>query len=384
MQTPLIQNKKYVAGLDIVRFLSAAMVMTYHLLFWRNGKIPRLIDDPHNLWWFGWVGVEIFFVISGYVIAFSAQFSTPGQFARSRFLRLAPTVWVCATITLVATLALSADIDRRLVYNYLATLIVKPVGSHIDVVYWTLTVEIAFYFLVFLVLRFSSFHTLAPLMVVIGAISSLYIVVLNTDILHSLPPMITSLLVRLSGMRTSRLLLLQHGCFFALGVMLWKLAQRPASPAALLVTIALACTSTLEVHFATAAYIRDKSIPGVFVFSPVIVWLVALLLISYFIIRGERANPRSRAVNAVLRFLGLITFPLYLIHNNVGVMITDRLITIQVPAELSYCIAMGTCLGLSALTVLIFEPLVKKYLMIVMKRISTASRSRIPRVADSQ
>jgi hypothetical protein len=65
-------------------------------------------------------------------------------------------------------------------------------------------------------------------------------------------------------------------------------------------------------------------------------------------------------------------------------MITDRLITIQVPAELSYCIAMGACLGLSALTVLIFEPLVKKYLMIVMKRISTASRSRIPRVADSQ
>ena len=38
--------------------------------------------------WFGWVGVEIFFVISGFVIANSATQSSPGAFRLGRVLRL--------------------------------------------------------------------------------------------------------------------------------------------------------------------------------------------------------------------------------------------------------------------------------------------------------
>ena len=54
----------------------------------------------------GWVGVEVFFVISGFVIAYSASEKDAARFFRSRLLRLAPAAWSCATITLaVAVLA---------------------------------------------------------------------------------------------------------------------------------------------------------------------------------------------------------------------------------------------------------------------------------------
>ena len=47
---------------------------------------------------FGWIGVEIFFVISGYVIASSAEGAAPRTFLRRRAQRLLPAAWVCATI----------------------------------------------------------------------------------------------------------------------------------------------------------------------------------------------------------------------------------------------------------------------------------------------
>ena len=47
---------------------------------------------------FGWIGVQIFFVISGIVIANSAQSATPFRFAVSRFLRLYPAAWIAAAI----------------------------------------------------------------------------------------------------------------------------------------------------------------------------------------------------------------------------------------------------------------------------------------------
>jgi hypothetical protein len=51
--------------------------------------------------WFGWVGVETFFVISGFVIANSAIKSSVIEFLFGRALRLYPAVWVCSTLTFV-------------------------------------------------------------------------------------------------------------------------------------------------------------------------------------------------------------------------------------------------------------------------------------------
>src|SRR5262245_5050654 len=59
--------------------------------------------------WFGWVGVEIFFVLSGTVICMSAEGTTAFAFARNRIVRLYPAAWLCGTLTLVLLFFLGQD-----------------------------------------------------------------------------------------------------------------------------------------------------------------------------------------------------------------------------------------------------------------------------------
>ncbi|RZA28395.1 MAG: DUF1624 domain-containing protein, partial [Lysobacteraceae bacterium] len=48
---------------------------------------------------YGYLGVHLFFMISGFVILMSAQGATPRSFAAARAARLYPALWVCATLT---------------------------------------------------------------------------------------------------------------------------------------------------------------------------------------------------------------------------------------------------------------------------------------------
>src|SRR5256885_15580134 len=65
-------------GLDLVRFAAALMVAVYHFAFFAPAHDPSLTLHPWANW--SWVGVELFFVISGVVIAFSASQKNASQF----------------------------------------------------------------------------------------------------------------------------------------------------------------------------------------------------------------------------------------------------------------------------------------------------------------
>jgi peptidoglycan/LPS O-acetylase OafA/YrhL len=57
---------------------------------------------------YGFLGVPVFFIISGFVIAFSAEGRTPREFAIARFTRIYPTFLLCMTLTFLALLAFGA------------------------------------------------------------------------------------------------------------------------------------------------------------------------------------------------------------------------------------------------------------------------------------
>src|SRR6185312_3999042 len=85
-------QRRQLVGLDLIRFSAAFMVMAFHL----TGKTPLAATAA-----WGWVGVEVFFVLSGFVIAYTAADATSGRFLRNRIVRLMPSVWLCGTITAV-------------------------------------------------------------------------------------------------------------------------------------------------------------------------------------------------------------------------------------------------------------------------------------------
>ena len=148
--------------LDYGRFAAAFSVLLYHYTFngFRNGKISSIgpVDFITYVTHFGKIGVEFFFIISGYVIYYSAQNKTPGEFAFSRIKRLYPAFWFAVFFTsLFAFLWGRGTVMEVSAPQILANLTMVPElfgYKNVDGAYWTLVYELKFYLLVFLVLFF--------------------------------------------------------------------------------------------------------------------------------------------------------------------------------------------------------------------------------------
>src|SRR4051812_31838938 len=85
--------------LDLLRFIAAVGVVLFHSTHWPSPRTPLA-----NLCTFGFMGVPLFFTISGFVILMTAEKRNGLQFVNSRIARLYPSFWICV---LLSTLALA-------------------------------------------------------------------------------------------------------------------------------------------------------------------------------------------------------------------------------------------------------------------------------------
>ena len=140
-----------VEALDLLRLVAVLGVVLFHYGF----RGPTAHDVAHvalpDLAWlarYGFLGVPIFFVISGFVIAYSAEGRTATGFAIARFARIYPTFAFCMTLTFVATLVLGAPHFETSMSQWAANLfIAAPALGHpyMDSAYWSLVDEVIFY-----------------------------------------------------------------------------------------------------------------------------------------------------------------------------------------------------------------------------------------------
>lgn len=348
--------KLKVPGLDAVRFATAFIVMLFHLCYWHNGRVAPDSDAFDAAWWFGWVGVQIFFTISGFVIAFSAEGASSRKFALSRAVRLVPMVWICASIALLATLTLSDDVPTDVVGRYAATMLLAPFGHHIDVVYWTLTVEISFYLLVFLVIRFKGFDTMLRWLLWIGVVSCLFNVMAVIVQAGFAPTSFSSHFSTLWAKHTPRLLLLRHGCFFALGSILWSRLTPHRRRTTSWLAVPLIMGGTCEVYFSA----RDQALQfpdsQFSLMTPVSAWLIGLSLIYLLSLPAVNARLSTGRLPRTLRVVGLLTFPLYLLHNNIGIFVLDRVMLWAHSKAVATLVAVAVCLLLSYLVSAKIDP----------------------------
>lgn len=146
--------------LDALRFAAALAVVGYHYLAFPEPGLgtPVSIVAPgvFRIAKYGAFGVDLFFVISGFVILMSGLGRSAGGFVASRISRLYPAYWlgVVATAVVVAVAAPGHPFDLRQVLANL-TMVHHAFGiDDVDPVYWTLWVELHFYVIVGVLLLF--------------------------------------------------------------------------------------------------------------------------------------------------------------------------------------------------------------------------------------
>ncbi|MFD8146721.1 acyltransferase family protein [Streptomyces sp. NPDC059708] len=144
-------------ALDGLIFVAALMVVSYHYVtlasaWGRPGSAVFPVAQPVAA--YGWLGVEVFFLVSGFVICMSTWGRTLGDFAISRVSRLYPAYWAAVVFT-AGVLWLWPEM-RRIEHwsDVLVNLSMMQGGlhvKHLDDAYWTLFVELKFYVLFALV-----------------------------------------------------------------------------------------------------------------------------------------------------------------------------------------------------------------------------------------
>ena len=150
--------------LDHWRGFAALWVMIFHgcsRIY--DESVHPIVEPLKSIAKPGWLGVHIFFVISGYCIAASAykiiiKNKTPWYFLKNRILRLFPVYWLAFILTIAINL-IAAPFNNTDLLNNLPNTWQSWIGNifliqpyiqvpNYGVVYWTLVVELAFYILV--------------------------------------------------------------------------------------------------------------------------------------------------------------------------------------------------------------------------------------------
>jgi exopolysaccharide production protein ExoZ len=150
-QVPKPQSRRIVS-IQVCRGIAALLVVLAHL----HGIETKYCFTNHlRLFEHGALGVDLFFVISGVVIASvtAGKFASPhnaGIFLYHRLARIFPIFWIYTTLTLIARRVTG---DHTQSFNLLASYLLIPTRLPMLLMQgWTLSYELYFYLVFFLLL----------------------------------------------------------------------------------------------------------------------------------------------------------------------------------------------------------------------------------------
>lgn len=308
---------KRIALIDYARFIAAIAVMIYHytLIAMSSGKVDTFeISEPLTaITRYGLFGVELFFMISGFVIFYSARNRKASEFAASRALRLLPAYWVAIIFTAIVTYFWGETLFpisfNMVVVNF--TLLQSLFGiPHVDGVYWTLLYEVIFYSAVFSLLLLGFRNKL--------------------DAIFIAWPWLM-LAAQLAGVGPKHLLG-GYYFYFASGA-LFAMLKDKSSP---LVIASLALSFVMSVLFSIKHYSLVAPITSALIISS---FYLLFLFITY-----HKAGQVKIAQSALL---GALTYPLYLVHSHFGYMVFRKFGTPENQIWL-------TCLTMAAVLVIAY------------------------------
>lgn len=318
-------RRRRLPEIDALRGIAACGVMLFHYVTVFPKFFPKLAGFSPGVregFTAGSYGVVLFFVISGFVITLTLDSTRHAlDFAVRRFARLYPVYWAAILVTVLfvhmsGETSLAVPLPALLAnFTMLHGLLYLP---SVDGVYWSLLVELAFYACMLSLWAIGGLRR--PERVVLGWLA--------LKLLCWLVPTIP--------WRLQILFVIEYIPFFLIGILLhriwtgartWRL-QAPYFAACLAVLLV-----TQSLKFALL---------GAF----------ALLVV------GAAISGRARFLDrAPLRWLGAISYPLYLVHGSIGFIVMAEAIGRGISSLAAIPIAIAVALLLAtALRLLIEQP----------------------------
>ncbi len=301
---------------DALRGVAALAVALFHFTsrfveLYGSGQTP-LVAVRH-----GHLGVNLFFIISGFVIFMTlARTQRPMDFIVSRFSRLFPSYWAAIVLTFLVMLWLGLPHKAVGLKDALANfLMIHGIFGvpHVDGVYWTLEVEMLFYAGMFLLYRLRW----------LGQTHWVLLGMLGVRLLYTVMERVWGIDLPWIAFR---LLILQYIPWFSLGICIYQLSQ--TSPAQ---------SRAWPLGVATAAILTLAIVESV---------LMGALALAFASMVFLAASGHLRWLEwPVFIWLGAISYPLYLLHENIGWSVQLRLLAAGVPIDVTILLVLALALA---------------------------------------
>lgn len=312
---PAGPRRVHLPELDAVRVVASIVVVLWHWTFssWASTEQPvpgvRFLGFSQVIR-HGFTMPQIFFFISGFVIIQAAQTATPWSYLRGRVIRVIPVFWLMCTITWLVVR--NDDVfgpmgtDTWLLNMSFLTGVAG--GPFVDAVYWTLTVEIVFYATIWLLMAAGRLHQIKGFLLawIAGGL------------------VVEAVAMGHGGALGHLGFLMRWNCCFAVGICCWLLQQDRGDRFARRLLPVLAVLSLRAVWLVADQFQAHLSpgndLPPWGGMALLLAGLVGMVRLS---LHGPTGwiSPKAARRWAVL---GGLTYPVYLLHENVGLVLMAR------------------------------------------------------------
>ena len=181
-----MSSKKIINSIQFLRGFAALAVVVHHT----GGYVKRyfeptlLFEDKFSI---GFAGVDLFFVISGFIIHFTSKnyLNNPSklkEYLKKRFIRVYPIYWIITTILIISSWLIVEILDKNIfsigypntLIAYIQTYLLLPLHFAINPVTWTLSYELFFY-LCFAILIISKRLWIIPALILAVSFYNIFI-----------------------------------------------------------------------------------------------------------------------------------------------------------------------------------------------------------------
>lgn len=278
---------KRIQALDVFRGFAALSVILYHYTTQYRSLYQYPFPDYADFT-YGYLGVQFFFIISGFVIFMTVNQSNHwGEFLYRRFSRLYPTFWFCLIVTILSVRIMGlpgreTSLKATLI-NF--TMLPKAFGvPSVDGAYWSLLPEFFFYLLMAFLMGTNQVRKT-------HIWCSIWLLIILLANLLPFPSFIKGLLNT------------RYGMYFIMGIMFYLIKTKEDKSVFPHVMIILCYLTTFLVRI---SYLEEI--------------LIGSIVLIFYLFVYEKMNWTC---NKALIFLGRISFPLYLLHQNLGYIIMN-------------------------------------------------------------